>query len=59
MLAGALLDLAVALPGTVLVVALAWRLRGRPRFLARYALHAFYPGHLLVLAALRALMRAG
>lgn len=51
-LAGATLAI---LAGGALVVGLAARLgRGRPRFLPRYALHLFYPGHLAVLALIRA-----
>ncbi len=39
----------------VLVLALA--VRNRPRFLSRYALHIFYPGHLLLLLVIsRSLM---
>jgi hypothetical protein len=33
---------------------LALRFEGRPRFLPRYAFYAFYPGHLLVLALIKA-----
>jgi len=40
--------------GSVAIVTLARTLKRRPRFLPRYALHLFYPGHLLVLMALRA-----
>jgi len=57
-LAGAGLDFASALSGGALIVLLARRLTGRPRFLGRYALHAFYPAHLLALAGLRAFAKA-
>ena len=40
--------------GGTCVIAAALLVRGRPRFLPAYVLHAFYPGHLLVLALLRA-----
>lgn len=49
------LDTATVLIGTGVLVAAAAAARGRPRFLPRYALHLFYPGHLAVLAVLRAL----
>ena len=42
--------------GGLSVAAVAALVRGRPRFLPRYALHVFYPGHLAVLAAIRALL---
>lgn len=45
---------AMVLCGGGLVVLLALRLAGRPRFLPRYALHGLYPLHLAVLAAWRA-----
>lgn len=57
-LLGAGLDAVSALLGGALVVWLAARLAGQARLLSRYALHAFYPGHLLVLAGLRALGEA-
>ena len=41
--------------GSVAVVLLALAFRHRPRFLPRYALHVFYPAHLLVLMAIREL----
>jgi TraX protein len=41
--------------GSIVVILLAIAFRHRPRFLPRYALHVFYPGHLLVLMAIRAL----
>jgi hypothetical protein len=47
---------ACAAAGTLAVVALAATLKGRPRFLPRYALHVFYPGHLAILIAIRALL---
>ena len=50
----AALSAATILAGVPLVVLAALALRGRPRFLPRYALQVFYPAHLLVLAALRA-----
>ena len=40
--------------GSAVVVALAGVVKGRPRFLPRYALHVFYPGHLAILIAIRA-----
>ena len=48
-------DALVAAAVGCVAVALAATLRGRPRFLPRYALHLFYPGHLALLALLRAL----
>jgi len=42
--------------GGIAVVLLAVAFRHRPRFLPRYALHVFYPGHLLALMAIRELM---
>lgn len=51
----ALLDAATILVGGSVIVLAATRLEGRPRFLPRYALHGFYPAHLLVLIALRAM----
>ncbi|TXN61968.1 TraX family protein [Methylobacterium sp. WL6] len=51
----ALADAATIGVGVPLVLLAALRLRGRPRFLPPYALQAFYPGHLAVLIALRAL----
>ena len=51
----ALTDAATILVGVPLVLLAALRLRGRPRFLPAYALQAFYPSHLAVLIALRAL----
>lgn len=53
-LPSALFDGATILFGLFAIGLLAMRLQGRPRFLPRYALHAFYPGHLLVLMGLRA-----
>jgi hypothetical protein len=41
--------------GSIVVILLAIAFRHRPRFLPRYALHVFYPGHLLALMAIRAL----
>jgi hypothetical protein len=38
--------------GVVTVLLLAAAFKNRPRFLPRYALHFFYPGHLLVLMAI-------
>lgn len=52
-LSGASLDALFAGLGGLVVLALAAAFRGRPRFLPRYALHAFYPGHLLALIVLR------
>ena len=40
--------------GSLCVLACAAAVSGRPRFLPRYALYAFYPGHLLALALWRA-----
>jgi hypothetical protein len=57
-LLGAGLDALAALAGGAVVVALCGRLAGR-RFLPRYALHGFYPGHLGALALLRWLGRGG
>ncbi len=37
----------------ILVALVALVLKGRPRFLPRYALHVFYPGHLLILLAIK------
>ena len=51
---GAVLDGLCAGAGGLIVVACAAALRGKPRFLPRYALHTFYPGHLLALATWRA-----
>jgi hypothetical protein len=39
--------------GAIVLLSLLWR--GRERFLPRYAFYAFYPGHLLLLALIRAL----
>lgn len=49
-----LVALLCAGPGSFAVLTLALALEGRARFLPRYALHVFYPGHLLILIALRA-----
>ena len=46
-------DAAFAVLGGAAVLALAATLQGRSRFLPRYALHVFYPGHLAALALLR------
>jgi hypothetical protein len=43
----------VAAGGAILVALAALALRGRARFLPRYALHIFYPGHLAVLIVVR------
>jgi hypothetical protein len=51
-----LVALLCAGPGSLAVLALAFALEGRARFLPRYALHVFYPGHLLILIALRAVL---
>ena len=51
-----LVALLAAGPGSLAVLALALVLEGRARFLPRYALHFFYPGHLLILIALRAVL---
>jgi hypothetical protein len=50
---GAGLDALYAGIGSVFVLACAAVVSGRPRFLPRYALYAFYPGHLLALALWR------
>lgn len=50
----ALLDAATIAVGLAATVLIALRWEGRPRILPRYALHVFYPGHLLVLTLLRA-----
>jgi hypothetical protein len=42
--------------GSIVVILFAVAFRHRPRFLPRYALHVFYPGHLLALMAIRALI---
>jgi TraX protein len=42
--------------GSLAVVLLALAFRHRPRFLPRYALHVFYPGHLLVLLVISELI---
>jgi TraX protein len=42
--------------GSLAVLGLALLFRKRARFLPRYAFYAFYPGHLLILGALHALM---
>ena len=47
-------DAAFVVLGGLGVVALAAAFEGRGRFLPRYALHLFYPGHLLALVLLRA-----
>jgi hypothetical protein len=39
--------------GSVLIALSALTLKGRARFLPRYALHVFYPGHLLVLLGIK------
>ena len=44
-----------AVGGGILIAALATLLRGRARFMPRYALHVIYPGHLALLIGLRAL----
>lgn len=54
-LSGASLDAGFAIVGGAAVLACALAFRGRPRFLPRYALHAFYPGHLLLIVLLRGL----
>ncbi|MGE5203276.1 MAG: TraX family protein, partial [Acidobacteriota bacterium] len=51
-----LVALLCAGPGSLAVLTLALALEGRARFLPRYALHVFYPGHLLILIALRAVL---
>ena len=51
---GPLLDGLFAGLGGLAVVLTARLVAANPRFLPRYALHLFYPGHLAVLAALRA-----
>lgn len=52
---GAVLDALFAGLGSVLVIGCAAMAQGLPRFLPRYALHVFYPAHLVALAGLRAL----
>jgi len=42
----------IAGAGGILIVLAAMTLKNRRRFLPRYALHVFYPGHLLVLLAI-------
>ena len=51
----ALVDAVTILVGAVAVLGLASRFRGGGRFLPAYALQVFYPAHLLVLTAVRAL----
>ena len=51
---GASLDALFAGLGGLAAIGLALLFRGKPRFLPRYALYMFYPGHLLALALLRA-----
>jgi hypothetical protein len=41
------------------IVLLSLLCRGRERFLPRYAFYAFYPGHLLLLALIRAIWVSG
>lgn len=54
-LVGTSLDFLFASVGAGAIIAAAIALlRGRPRFLPRYAFYAFYPGHLLALALWRA-----
>jgi len=53
---GPLRDAVILLVGSVAILALSLLLRGRRRFLPRYALHVFYPGHLLLLAAIRGMV---
>jgi hypothetical protein len=50
---GVTVDGLFAVLGLLSIVACASLRQGRPRFLPRYALHAFYPGHLIALAAAR------
>lgn len=45
--------------GSLVIIAGALMLRGKPRFMPRYALHFVYPGHLAALVAIRALMQGG
>ncbi len=42
--------------GSIAIAGLALLFRNRPRFLPRYALYVFYPGHLVILAALHRLL---
>jgi hypothetical protein len=46
----------IAVAGSGLALASSVALAGRPRFLPRYALHLFYPGHLLLLMLLHAVV---
>lgn len=48
----ALIDAAYASIGSLAILSIALLLRNHDRFLPRYALHIFYPGHLAVLAVL-------
>jgi len=48
------LDAVYAGLGSLCIIACAAALTGRGRFLPRYSLYAFYPGHLLALALWRA-----
>jgi hypothetical protein len=51
---GAAVDALYAGVGSLCIIAFAAVVSGRPRFMPRYALYAFYPAHLLVLALWRA-----
>jgi hypothetical protein len=50
------IDAGFALIGSAAVVLVSLLFAGRPRFLPKYALHAFYPGHIALLAAIRTLL---
>jgi len=58
-LSGMLTDGLFAGLGALIVILCAARWSASPRFLPRFALQAFYPGHLLALIGLRALGLAG
>jgi hypothetical protein len=52
------IDAAFVIVGGIAVVAASTRFAGQPRFLSRYALHVFYPGHLALLAILAFYLRS-
>ncbi len=52
----AVMDAIFAGLGGLLVLSIAGILKNRRRFLPRYALHVFYPGHLAILALIRELI---
>jgi len=50
------IDALFALGGGAVIIAISTVFIGRARFLPRYALHVFYPGHIGLLALLRTLL---